>query len=246
MITSKMIVKDVSLRYRTVKSVNYRELFKKRENRISSKEYFTALDNVCFEIESGDCLGVIGANGAGKSTLLNVITGVYKPDTGTIETSFNRISLLALGVGFQTKLTGRTNIYLSGLALGFTLEKIRESEKDIIEFSELEEFIDKPVKTYSTGMYSKLSFAISAMLECDLLLIDEVLSVGDIRFKEKSFTKLKNIIEQEHQSVILVTHSLDQTKQLCNKVLWLDKGKVVKFGRTEDIVDEYSDFMRRK
>lgn len=237
--------KNISLFYREINSINYREILRLSKRTERKDNSFTALKDVSFCLEKGDCLGVIGANGAGKSTLLRVLGGIYLPDEGEVEYNCEKISLLSLGIGFQARLTGRKNIYLSGLALGFTMEKIKELEEEIISFSELGEFIDKPVKTYSSGMYSKLSFAISVMLECELLLIDEVLSVGDIRFKKKSAEKLKSVINSEHQTVVIVSHATNSIKELCNKVLWLDKGKMVMMGDTDRVLEEYLEFMNK-
>lgn len=238
-------VSDVSLVYKEISSINYREIFKLNKRKEKKDKTYTALYNVNFEINKGDCLGVVGANGAGKSTLLRVLAGVYKPDRGIIEKNCDTTSLLSLGIGFQSRLSGRKNIYLSGLALGFTMNRIKELEQDIIDFSELEAFIDKPVKTYSSGMYSKLSFAISVMLECDLLLIDEVLSVGDIRFRKKSSEKLKSVIGNEHQTVVIVSHASASIKELCNKVLWLDKGELIMMGNTDEVLGKYLEFMNK-
>ena len=169
-----------------MKKTSIRASWKKLGDKV---ELFKALKGVNFEVEEGKILGIIGKNGSGKSTMLRAIAGIFSPDKGTIDLHGNSISLLSIGVGFNKKLTGKENIYLSGMLLGFSEEEIARKEKEIIAFADIGNFIDKPVKTYSSGMYSKLAFAITAILETDIMLIDEVLSVGDAKFKEKSYRK---------------------------------------------------------
>lgn len=158
--------------------------------------------------QKGQILGIIGKNGSGKSTLLRALAGIFSPDEGTIETYGNSISLLAIGVGFQKELSGRENIMLSGMLLGFSEQEVREKMPAIIKFAGLGKFIDMPVRTYSSGMYSKLAFSITAILETDIMLIDEVLSVGDQRFKKKSLRKMKSLIADEDRTVVIVSHSM--------------------------------------
>ena len=155
----------------------------------------------------------------------------------------NTISLLSIGVGFNNNLTGYENIYLSGMLLGFTESQIKEKEQEIIDFADIGEFIYKPVKTYSSGMYSKLAFAITAILETDIMLIDEVLSVGDAKFKEKSYNKMKELILDEHRTVIIVSHSLGTIKELCDEVIWLHDGEVRMQGNAEEVISKYEEFM---
>jgi len=240
-------VENLFIDYKIVKPIGYRQLirsiFLKEKNK--NTEIFTAIKDVSFSLERGKCLGIVGANGSGKSTLLRAVADIYKPDKGEIKKNCNKTSLLSLGVGFQTRLTGRENILLSGLSMGFSKDEITELTDSIIEYSELQEFIDKPVKTYSSGMYSKLAFSISIMLKCDLLLIDEVLSVGDMRFRQKSFNTLKEIINNDQQSVIIVSHAEDSLKNLCDKILWLEKGEVKMFGDVEEVIESYKNFMMK-
>ena len=171
------------------------------------------------------------------------IAGIFSPDEGTIDLKGNSVSLLSIGVGFQKQLTGRENILLSGMLLGFTEEEVRAKMEDIIEFAGLGKFIDMPVKTYSSGMYSKLAFSITANLETDIMLIDEVLSVGDAKFKKKSFKKMKELIQDDNRTVIIVSHSSDTIRKLCNKVLWLHDGEIRMYGETEEVMDAYDAFM---
>ena len=208
------------------------------------KEVFNALKDVSFELEEGKILGIVGKNGSGKSTMLRAIAGVFSPDKGFIDLHGNTISLLSIGVGFNKKLTGYENIYLSGMLLGFNKKEIKEKEKEIIEFADIGEFIYKPVRTYSSGMYSKLAFAITAILETDIMLIDEVLSVGDIQFKEKSYNKMKELISDEKRTVIIVSHNLQTLKELCDEILWLHEGNIKMIGSTEKVLNAYSEFMK--
>ena len=196
-------VKNLKIRYRCLNKISIKKsLFHMKK---SNTEVFEALHGVSFNVKPGEIVGIIGKNGSGKSTMLRAIGGIFSADEGTIDLHGHSISLLSIGVGFQKKLTGRENILLSGMVLGFEEDYIRERMNDIIEFSELGEFIDRPVKTYSSGMYSKLAFAITAILETEIILIDEVLSVGDAKFKKKSFKKMKSLISGENRTVLIVS-----------------------------------------
>ena len=209
----------------------------------SNTEVFEALHGVSFNVKPGEIVGIIGKNGSGKSTMLRAIGGIFSADEGTIDLHGHSISLLSIGVGFQKKLTGRENIVLSGMVLGFEEDYIRERMNDIIEFSELGEFIDRPVKTYSSGMYSKLAFAITAILETEIILIDEVLSVGDAKFKKKSFKKMKSLISGENRTVLIVSHSIDTLQKLCTRVIWLHDGKLKMDGDPKEVLTAYDEFM---
>jgi len=233
-------VKDLHISYRGLKKTSIRASWKGIGNKI---EIFEALKGVSFQIEEGKILGIIGKNGSGKSTMLRAIAGIFSSDKGTINLHGNTVSLLSIGVGFNKKLSGYENIYLSGMLLGFSEEQIKEKEKEIIDFSGLGDFIYKPVKTYSSGMYSKLAFAITAILETDIILIDEVLSVGDTNFKEKSYNKMKELISDEKRTVIIVSHSLGTIKELCDEVLWLNEGKIVEIGKPAEVINRYDEFM---
>lgn len=235
-------VNDLWIRYKSVNAYSIKKnLFKLKK---AECETFEAVKGVSFDVEEGEILGIIGKNGSGKSTLLRSIANIFTPDSGTINLYGRSISLLSIGVGFQGNLTGRENILLSGMLLGFDEAEIRKRMNEIIEFSELGKFIDKPVRTYSSGMYSKLAFSITAILETDIILIDEVLSVGDEKFKKKSYDKMKNLISQDNKTVVIVSHSLGTLEELCNRVLWLHDGVIKKIGEPKEVIKEYKEFMK--
>jgi len=235
-------VSNLHISYRGLKKTSIRASWNKLKSRI---EVFEALQGVSFQVEEGKILGIIGQNGAGKSTMLRAIAGIFSPDKGKIDLHNRSISLLSIGVGFNRKLTGKENIYLSGMLLGFSESEINEKINEIIEFADIGDFINRPVKTYSSGMYSKLAFAITAILETDIMLIDEVLSVGDKKFQVKSYNKMKELISDEHRTVIIVSHSLNTIRELCDEVLWLDKGKIIEIGSTEEVLPKYEEFMSK-
>lgn len=237
-------------------SVNDLHVYYRDMNRFSLKKgglksrgsgkIFKAVKGVTFEVPKGQILGICGKNGSGKSTLLRAISGIFSADKGSINLHGNSISLLSIGVGFQKQLTGYENIFLSGMLLGYSKEQIEEKVKDIIEFSELGDFIYKPVRSYSSGMYSKLAFSITAILETDIMLIDEVLSVGDIHFKEKSYNKMKELISDNKRTVVIVSHNSKTIIELCDKVIWLHEGLIKDEGDPETIMNEYEQFMRNE
>lgn len=235
-------VKDVCIRYRSLKAYSIkRNLLKLKKN---EKETFEAVKHVSFSVEEGKILGIIGKNGSGKSTMLRALAGIFAPDEGTIDLHGHSISLLSIGVGFQKELTGRENIMLSGMLLGFSENAIHEKVPEIIKFAELGKFIDMPVRTYSSGMYSKLAFSITAILETDIMLIDEVLSVGDHKFKKKSYKKMKDLINNHERTVIIVSHSIDTLKELCNQVMWMHEGEIKMIGNPEEVLVQYEEFMK--
>ena len=237
---SAISVKNLHITYRGLKKTSIRASWKHLFNKV---EKFEALKGVSFEVEEGQILGIIGKNGSGKSTLLKAIAGIFSSDKGYVDLHGHTISLLSIGVGFNKKLTGKENIYLSGMLLGFSEEEIHQKEKEIIDFADIGDFINKPVKTYSSGMHSKLAFAITAILETDIMLIDEVLSVGDAKFKKKSYNKMKELINDDKRTVIIVSHSLGTIKELCDRVLWLHDGLVKDVGKPQEIIPEYEKFM---
>ena len=234
-------VKDLKIRYRSFKKLSIRQTllsFKK-----NSTETFEAVKGISFNVPKGQIMGIVGKNGSGKSTLLRAIAGIYSPDEGSIDLHGHSVSLLALGVGFQKKLTGRENIILSGMLLGFSEEHIRKKMNKIIKFADIGDFIDKPVSTYSSGMYSKLAFSITAILEADIMLVDEVLSVGDVKFKRKSRRKMKKLISDENRTVVIVSHSSSTLRELCDSILWLHEGEIKMVGPTEEVMDAYEEYM---
>ena len=234
-------VKNLDVYYKEIKRFS---LVKSGVNNILNAKVFHAVKNISFEIPKGQIVGICGKNGSGKSTLLRAIAGIFSADRGEIDLHGNSISLLSIGVGFQKKLSGYENIFLSGLLLGFSEAQIKEKLDEIIEFSELGDFIYKPVNSYSSGMYSKLAFAITAILETDIMLIDEVLSVGDIRFKQKSYNKMKELISDEDRTVIIVSHSSSTLRNLCDRVIWINEGVMMGDGDANEIVDKYEEFMK--
>ena len=211
-----------------------------------SGKIFKAIKGVSFEVPKGQILGICGKNGSGKSTMLRAISGIFSADSGSINLHGNSISLLSIGVGFQKQLTGYENIFLSGMLLGYSKEQIEEKVNDIIDFSELGDFVYRPVRSYSSGMYSKLAFSITAILETDIMLIDEVLSVGDIHFKEKSYNKMKELISNDDRTVVIVSHNSNTIKELCDKVIWLHDGLIKDEGDPAEIMDKYEAFMRNE
>lgn len=237
-------IQNISVSYHIVNSFKIRRAHKDLKSQ--TFERFYALNDVSFNLEEGKILGIIGKNGSGKSTLLKAIAGIFSPDTGIINLHGRKVSLLSIGVGFQSSLSGYDNIYLSGMLLGISKGDINNKIDEIVEFSELEDFIYKPVGTYSSGMVSKLAFSISSILETDILLIDEVLSVGDVGFKKKSFEKIHNIITDKTRTVLIVSHDEKMIRNQCDEVMWLDKGKVVEYGNTEETLDHYLDFMHAR
>lgn len=235
-------VKDVKIRYRLLKKISLlKSMFSLKK--FAKTEYFEAVKGISFDVKKGQILGIVGKNGSGKSTLLRAIAGIFSPDEGTIDLHGHSVSLLSIGVGFTPALTGRENIFLSGTLLGFTREQINERIDEIIEFSELGQFIDRPVKTYSSGMYSKLAFSITAILETEIMLVDEVLSVGDAKFKAKSFKKMKSLISDSERTVLIVSHSTDTLQKLCDSILWIHDGEMKMIGTTEEVLPEYIKFM---
>lgn len=234
-------VKDLKITYKCVKSLSMRKsLFHLRKSKL---EVYEALRGISFEVKKGEIMGIVGKNGSGKSTLLRAIAGIFSADSGSIELESDSVSLLSIGVGFQKKLSGRENIILSGMLLGFSEQEVRDKMDEIIEFANLGKFIDMPVKTYSSGMYSKLAFSITAVLETDIMLIDEVLSVGDAKFKKKSYKKMQELIMDETRTVVIVSHSTETLEKLCTSLLWLHEGEIKMQGDTKTVLDAYNEFM---
>ncbi len=234
-------VKNLSIGYKNIKAYSIKKsLLKLKKVHV---EEFQAVKDVSFEVPKGEILGIIGKNGSGKSTMLKALAGIFNPDSGTIDLKGHSVSLLSIGVGFQKEVTGRENILLSGMLLGFSEEEIREKMPEIIEFAELGKFIDMPVKTYSSGMYSKLAFSITAILETEIMLIDEVLSVGDAKFKKKSYAKMKELISNKNRTVVIVSHSSETLEDLCDRVMWMHEGVVKMIGDPKTVLEKYEEFM---
>ena len=235
-------VKNVSMKFNLGIDKGYSikllfiSLFNKKYKR--KKEYSSALNNISFDIKSGEVIGLIGSNGAGKSTLLKVVSGVMKPTTGKVIVNGAISPMIELGAGFDQELTARENIYLNGAVLGYSKKFINEKFNEIVEFSELKDFLDVPVKNFSSGMTAKLAFSIATVVNPEILIVDEILSVGDIKFQEKSKNKMMEMINGG-TTVLYVSHSLESIMELCNRVIWLDHGEIVKIGDAKKICKEY-------
>ncbi|MDY3282773.1 ABC transporter ATP-binding protein [Dysosmobacter sp.] len=237
-------LENVSIRYMMgdFKEIGLKEYVVRRLKRNYYVSEFWADRNISFSLEQGDMLGIIGTNGAGKSTLLKAISGIMEPTEGTVERKGNIAALLELASGFDGDLTVRENTYLRGAMLGYTRKFMDKMYDQIIEFSGLGEFQDRQFKHLSSGMKSRLAFSIASLVNPDILILDEVLSVGDGAFKKKSEAKMREIIAGG-TTTILVSHSLAQVREMCNKVLWLDKGRQIAFGDAEEICDRYQQFL---
>lgn len=201
-------------------------------------EEFAALTDVSFSIEKGEVIGIIGHNGAGKSTLLKIISGILKPTEGSIEVRGNIVPMLELGSGFDYDLTGRENIYLNGAILGYSEEFLKEKYDEIVAFSELGNFIEIPIRNYSSGMLMRLAFSIATVVNPDILIVDEILAVGDASFQEKSKARMMELMGGG-TTVLFVSHSLAQIRGMCDRVIWLDHGRVKMIGKTDEVCDRY-------
>lgn len=202
-------------------------------------EEFWALRNVSFNVSKGEVVGIIGKNGAGKSTLLKIISGILKPTEGSVKCYGNIVPMLELGSGFDPDLTGRENIYLNGAILGYSKEFLESKYGEILDFSELGKFIDVPLRNYSSGMLMRLAFSIATVVNPEILIVDEILAVGDAAFQEKSKARMMELMSGG-TTVLFVSHSLDQIRELCNRVIWLENGTIKLIGNTEEVCSEYS------
>lgn len=241
-------VHNVSIRYVTgdFKEIGLKEFVMRKLTKNYQVKEFWADRDVTFTLEKGDMLGIIGTNGAGKSTLLKVISGIMEPTRGWVKREGNIAALLELASGFDGDLTVRENTYLRGAMLGYTRKFMNDTYGQIIEFAELKEFEDRPFKQLSSGMKSRLAFSIASLVQPDILILDEVLSVGDGAFRKKSERKMREIIEGG-ATTILVSHSIGQVREMCNKVLWLHRGRQIEFGDdVQDICDRYQEFLDGK
>lgn len=244
---SVLEVKNVSIRYMMgdFKDIGLKEyVIRKLKHNYHIQEFWADKD-ITFSLEKGDMLGIIGTNGAGKSTLLKVISGIMEPTKGHVKREGNIVALLELASGFDKDLTVKENAYLRGAMLGYTRKFMDETYDKIIKFAELEDFQDRPFKQLSSGMKSRLAFAIASLVQPDILILDEVLSVGDGAFRKKSEAKMREII-QGGATTILVSHSIQQVVEMCNKVLWLNKGQQIAFGDTKILCDLYQKYLDKK
>ncbi len=223
--------------------LSYSPLVHKQGNRArifgKHRKRFVALDGVSFDVVPGEILGIIGKNGSGKSTLLRVLAGIIRPDSGSVDMGDNRVSLLTVSSSMIIELSGRDNIYLIGLQLGFSKKEIQRKYDQIVEFAELQAFIDQPVQTYSSGMRSKLSFAIAVYLTTEVVLIDELLSVGDVAFRRKSYAKMQELIQDKNHTVVIVSHDMGRLQSLCNRIVWLENGKLRQIGDPKTVIEDY-------
>lgn len=218
------------------------QVFKKKDKR---KDTFNALDGISFNVEKGDFFGILGRNGSGKSTLLKIISEIYRPTSGHVHHDGKIVSFIELGVGFKGELSGRENVYLNGALLGFSKQEVDEMYDDIVEFAELEKFMDQQLKNYSSGMKVRLAFSVAIRAKADILILDEVLAVGDASFKKKCndyFHTLKN----DKKTVILVTHSMHDVKTYCNKAIVIENGKIIFEGGAEGAAESYQGLFNQK
>lgn len=234
-------VKNVTMRFNLgiEKNNSFKETFInlfKTKKKVNND--FIALKNVSFDVNKGEVVGIVGSNGAGKSTLLKIVSGVMKPTKGKVETNGVISPMIELGAGFDMELTARENVFLNGAVLGYSKEFLESKFEDIVEFSELREFLDVPIKNFSSGMIAKLAFSIATIVNPEILIVDEILSVGDIKFQEKSKNKMMEMIKGG-TTVLFVSHSLEQIRELCTKTIWLEHGEVQMIGDTKEVCDRY-------
>lgn len=234
-------VDNVGIRFNLAKERvdSLKEYFLKFSKGTLKFEEFWALDGVSLEIEKGDFYGLVGINGSGKSTLLKAVAGVFKPTRGKITVNGTIAPLIELGAGFDMDLTARENIFLNGAVLGFSKDHMLEKFDDIVDFSELHDFLDVPLKNYSSGMVARIAFAIATATKPDILIADEILAVGDYAFQEKCEKRMQELLDAG-TTVIFVSHSIEQVKRMCNKATWIEKGKVIMTGDAETVCDAYS------
>ena len=230
----KHVTKSFKIYYDKASTLKEHLLFWKR----NESELYTALKDINLDIKKGETVGLIGVNGSGKSTLLKLMTKIIYPTKGEIITHGKLTSLLELGAGFNQDFTGRENIYFNAAIFGLTKKEIDDRLESIIEFSELGDFIDSPVRTYSSGMYMRLAFSVAINVDAEILLIDEILAVGDQHFQDKCFAKLEELAKS-NMTIVIVSHSLDSIKKLCNRAIWINNGEVAKDGKCSDVISEY-------
>ncbi|MBP3506582.1 MAG: ABC transporter ATP-binding protein [Lachnospiraceae bacterium] len=230
----------------TVQASGLKELLILKLKKQASFRKFKALDQVSFDIQKGEVVGIIGTNGSGKSTILKIISGALMPTSGRVKVDKRKVQLLTLGTGFDMELTARENIYLNGAIIGYSREYIDKHFDEIIQFAELEEFVDEKLKNYSSGMVSRLGFAIATSGDAaEILILDEVLSVGDIYFKEKSMKRIQEMIHGG-STVIMVSHSVDTIRKNCTRAIWIEKGKLLADGEPKDVCKMYADMQKKR
>lgn len=233
-------VSDVTMRFNLERerTDNVKEFFIKKIKRKLQIDSFIALENVNFTVKKGEVFGLIGDNGSGKSTTLKIISGIINPTIGKVEVNGTISPLIELGAGFDIELTAQENILLNGLTLGYSKKFIESKQEDIIDFSELRDFMNVPIKNYSSGMVARLGFSIATLVKPDILIVDEILSVGDMSFQEKCENRIKELMDGG-TTVLIVSHSIKQIEKLCHRVLWLDHGRMIAMGDTQEICDRY-------
>jgi teichoic acid transport system ATP-binding protein len=249
--TAAASVKDAAVRVENL-SVTYRTAIEKRPTlrqtlvRLGRRQRVIrevrAVRNVTFEVSHGTVLGIVGVNGAGKSTLMRTVAGILPPTEGRVEVHGRVSTLLALGIGFKNDLSGRENVVLGGLAAGLTRDQLAAKYEEIADFAELGSFIDSPMRTYSSGMYGRLAFSVAVHMEPDILLVDEALSVGDARFKHKSFDKMRELCAQA-RTIFVVSHALQSLQTLCNEIIWMHDGEIALRGKPDEVIDRYRRFL---
>lgn len=242
-------VKDVSMKFNlgVEKNFSLKQFFvdvldPRKHKKKEKKPEFWALRHLNFEIKTGEVVGFVGSNGAGKSTLLKVVAGVMKPTEGHVNAYGNICPMIELGAGFDPDLTARENIYLNGAVMGYSKELLDSKFQEIVDFSELHDFLDVPVKNFSSGMVARLAFSVATIVDPEILIVDEILSVGDIAFQQKSENKMKSMIGGG-TTVLYVSHSIESIRKLCDRVVWLEHGEVQMIGKTDKVIDKYLEFM---
>lgn len=238
-----IMVENVSMNFRMIndKVQSLKEYFVAfLRHRLQYKELIV-LENISFQVKKGEVVGIIGRNGAGKSTLLKIISGVLKPTSGKVITNGTIVPMLELGSGFDVELSGRENIFLNGAILGYEEEFLKEKYEEIVEFSELGEFINMPIRNYSSGMLMRLAFSIATIVQPEILIVDEILAVGDEGFQRKSKEKMKKLMEKG-TTVLFVSHSLAQIEEMCDKVIWIENHRIKEIGNTKEVCERYSEY----
>lgn len=233
-------INNVSMKFNMCKEKidNLKEYLIKFLKKQLSFEEFTALENVSVEVKEGDVFGIVGLNGSGKSTLLKLVSGILKPSTGTVKTMGTISPLIELGAGFDMELTARENIFMNGSVLGYSREFMKEKFDEIIEFAELQDFVEAPLKNFSSGMVARLGFSIATLVKPEILIVDEILAVGDFLFQQKCEQRIQEMMSGG-TTVLIVSHSIEQIERLCNRVMWLERGRVKMIGETAEVCAAY-------